>query len=230
MQRRITTMLIVLSLLLGLKAVLWPTELSSLLADSWTMTGNLNVARSGHTATLLPNGKVLVFGGFTGSGSNTQSLRSAELYDPATGVWTFTGSAFYERANHTATLLPNGRVLVAGGGNLKSAELYDPATGQWYATGPLQVGRSSPTATLLPNGKVLIVGGYNASAELYDPVTQVWTPTGDLNVGRTEHRMALLPDGRVLVVGGFVINGFSNSAELYDPATGVWTLTGSLFL
>jgi large repetitive protein len=227
MQRRSTTMLIVLSLLLGLKAVLWPTELSRLLADSWTMTGNLNVARSYHTATLLPNGKVLVYGGFTGSGTESRAVRSAELYDPATGVWTFTGSAFYERANHTATLLPNGRVLVAGGSLLKSAELYDPGTGQWYATGPLQVGRSSHTATLLPNGKVLVAG--NDSAELYDPVTQVWTPTGDLNVARTEHRMALLPDGKVLVVGGFVSNGFSNSAELYDPATGVWTLTGSLF-
>ena len=112
---------------------------------------------------MLPNGKVLVAGGYNGSGY----LTSAELYDPASGSWTATGSLNTARGNHTATLLPNGKVLVAGGynggGYLTSAELYDPASGSWTATGSLNTARYDHTATLLPNGKVLVAGGYNGS-------------------------------------------------------------------
>ncbi len=125
-------------------------------------TGSLHTARYYHTATLLPNGKVLVAGGYT-----TQSRsREAELYDPASGTWTTTGSLATARLDHTATLLPNGKVLVAGGldsnsSSLASAELYDPASGKWTATGSLVTARADHTATLLPNGKVLVAGGYN---------------------------------------------------------------------
>ena len=115
-----------------------------------------------HTATLLPNGKVLVAGGYNGG-----ALTSAELYDPASGTWTATGSLNTARYDHTATLLPNGKVLVAGGisngSDLTSAELYDPASGTWTATGSLNTARYEHTATLLPNGKVLVAGGYVAS-------------------------------------------------------------------
>jgi hypothetical protein len=122
---------------------------------------------------LLPNGKVLVAGGDGSSGY----LASAELYDPATGIWMATGSLSTARYDHTATLLPNGKILVAGGyngGYLASAELYNPANGTWTATGSLGTARELHTATLLPNGMVLVAGGYNfssgslASAELYD--------------------------------------------------------------
>src|SRR5262245_57457814 len=214
--------------------------------SGWTVSGNLNVARSNHTATLLPGGKVLVVGGYSGKGASGIYLSSAELYNPGTATWTPTGSTFYQRSGHTATLLPNGRVLVAGGivggnGKITNTELYDPATGNWYATGRLTEARPEGfTATLLANGKVLVVGGYNQylpypkcfqnSTELYDPVSQVWTRTGDLNYGRYAHSATLLPNGKVLVVGGSGgIGGIGNSAELYDPATGVWTTTGSLF-
>jgi hypothetical protein len=121
---------------------------------------------------LLPNGKVLVAGGYNGS-----FLTSAELYDPASGSWTATGSLNTARYLHTATLLPNGKVLVAGGsasgGYLASAELYDPANGTWTATSSLNTAHARHTATLLPNGMVLVAGGtdssgYLASAELYD--------------------------------------------------------------
>ena len=131
---------------------------------SWVTTGNLATARSHHTATLLPSGKVLVAGGFNESCSETcGALSSAELYDPATGLWSPTGSLATARWLHTATLLPSGKVLVAGGyntsiGGLSSAELYDPASGTWSATGSLWAARDSHTATLLPSGKVLVAG------------------------------------------------------------------------
>jgi hypothetical protein len=186
------------------------------------MTGSLNIARWGHEATLLPNGKVLVTAG-VGAGS------SAELYDPVTGEWTVTGSLNTARGSpFTTTLLPNGKVLVVGGdgstGYLSSAELYDPVTGAWAATGSLNTARWGQTATLLPNGKVLVAGGETtggnslSSAELYDPSTGTWTATGSMNTARWGQTATLLPNGKVLVAGdGAVI---VSSAELYDVGLG----------
>jgi hypothetical protein len=129
-------------------------------------------ARSHHTATLLPNGKVLVVGGEYAAGGYIQTLADAELYDPAAGTFAATGSMTVPRDFHTATILLDGKVLIAGGtnigGELASAELYDPAAGTFAATGSMAVPREYYTATLLPNGKVLIVGGSFASAELYE--------------------------------------------------------------
>jgi N-acetylneuraminic acid mutarotase len=218
----------------------------SLPPPSWTITGNLKAGRDSQTATLLPNGKVLVVGGNNSDGT----LKSAELYDPVTGTWSFTSNLNTSRAFHTATLLANGKVLVAGGfgcapppatcSYLNSAELYDSATGTWSNTGNLNSERESHTATALPNGKVLVVGGDNVhgalnSAELYDPATETWT-VNLLNVARYLHAATLLQNGKVLVAGG--VNYFAvaddgetlpiDSAELYDPATGMWTLTGNL--
>jgi len=207
---------------------------------SWMYTGSLNTARPGHTATLLPNGKVLVVGGYSAG-----LLESAELYDPSTGTWSFTGSLNVLRAGYTATLLGNGKVLVAGGNAIsgsqqsdltKTAELYDPATGEWSFTGSLNVHREGHTATLLSNGKVLFAGGVVFSAtnpaELYDPATGKWTLTTNLGEHHFGHAAMLLQDGKVLVAGGctdpdctFLILG---SAEVYDPNTARWTVTGSL--
>jgi WD40 repeat protein len=155
------------------------------------------------------------------------------------GTWTATGSLATARWGHTATLLLDGKVLVAGGIDssfiaFASAELYDPATGTWTATGNLATARYGHTATLLPNGKVLVAGGAGdsdslASAELYDPATGIWTTTGSLLNVRAGHTATLLPNGKVLVAGGLnSISGTLASAELYDPATGTWTATGSL--
>jgi N-acetylneuraminic acid mutarotase len=196
---------------------------------SWTATGSMTVARSGHTATLLPSGKVLVAGG---------SINSADLYDPQVGTWSNTGSTSTSRRFHTATLLPNGLVLVTGGVNsnnnpLSSAEVYNPSTGTWSATASMNAGRFSHTATLLPNGKVLAVGGLNSngylsSAELYDPATGTWSTTASMSTSRVIHTATLLPAGTVLVAGGRDSLAPLSSVELYDPATGTWSTTGSM--
>ena len=165
-------------------------------------------------------------------------LSSTELYDSVNGTWSATGSLAIARIYHTATLLLNGMVLVAGGLGatgfaLDSAELYDPATGTWAATGSLTA-RFGHTATLLLDGKVLVAGGQGSnfigltSAELYDPVNGTWTATGSMASPRFNQTATLLADGRVLVAGGYNFSGALASAELYDPATGIWSTTGSL--
>jgi hypothetical protein len=197
---------------------------------NWTVTGSMSTVRYGHTATLLPNGMVLVSGGNDVSLSDGgPALASAEIYNPATGTWTLTGSMSTARYSHTATLLPNGTVLVNGGGTgngyqtiLSSAEIYNPATGTWAPTGSMTMGRYAHTTNLLPSGKLLVAGGAGllASAEIYDPVAGTWTVTGSLLSGRQSHTATLLPNGTVLAAGGQVQpNGNPGSAEFYDPAT-----------
>ena len=202
----------------------WFSQSAIAQCGTWTATGNLNTARNQHTATLLLNGKVLVTGG-NSDGGIAVAIASAELYDPANGTWTATGSLITARFNHTATLLPNGKVLVAAGidgsNNLASAELYDPASGTWTATGSLNIARRQHTATLLPNGKVLVAGGNvagspSASAELFDPASGTWTATGTLNTGRFGHTATLLSNGKVLAAGGSNLSSALASAELYD--------------
>src|SRR5690348_10216594 len=135
--------------------------ISSVPLNGWALTGELNVGRSFHTATWLPNSTVLVVGG---SNSAAGILRSAELYHPATGIWTLTGGPFYERESHIATLLPNGKVLIAGGTSNTNTELYDPATGDWFATGRLNEARNfGHSATLLQDGRVLVSAGFNSA-------------------------------------------------------------------
>jgi hypothetical protein len=210
----------------------------------WVPTGNLNVPRFGHTATLLPDGKVLVAGGMDAA---FEGLASAELYDPATGLWTLTGSLVAPRRAHTATLLPGGKVLVVGGDSIDapperlgltgSAELYDPISGSWSPTGSLVAPRGAFTATLLATGKVLVAGGVGDSdeildsAELYDPATGTWGVTGNLVRPRLLHTATPLLDGRILVVAGWDDDWFQtgiSAVELYDPLTGLWSSAADL--
>jgi hypothetical protein len=200
-------------------------ELYDPAAGSFSPTGPMGTARESHTATLLPNGKVLVAGGYSNADPAYpgRSLAAAELYDPATGSFSPTGPMGTARFSHTATLLPNGKVLVAGGGYANdSAELYDPDTGTFTPTGSMSNLREGHTATLLPDGKVLVAGGYAPglgfldSAELYDPVTGAFTPTGMMKTARIGHRATLLKNGKVLITGG----SDSLWAEVYNTESG----------
>jgi N-acetylneuraminic acid mutarotase len=195
-------------------------------------------ARSGGASTVLPNGRVLVAGGWGSTERFGPKLASAELYDPVTGTWTATGSMSATRHGHSATLLPSGMVLVAGGydvDRLASTELYDPVTGIWTASGRLPEPFLGHIAVQLPNGTVLIAGGDvpsgsgavgSAHAAFYDPATRTWTMVASMHTPRLAHSAVLLPDGRVLVMGGQKIGSpytaFA-SAEVFDPAAGTWT-------
>jgi len=190
-------------------------------AAIWVTNSPMETGRSWHTATLLPNGKVMVAGG-------EGFMNSAELFNPHTGTWTNTGAMNTGRWQATATLLHDGKVLVAGGyggsyGALSSAELYNPATGKWVITGSLNVPRRLHTATLLNDGKVLVTGGVvgGDSAELYNPASGTWSLTGSMSTERWFHAATLLPTGKVLVTGGNP--PLLSSTELYDPDTGGWT-------
>ncbi|CAF3849754.1 unnamed protein product [Adineta steineri] len=167
---------LIAGLILAVVTTLWLTSSNenASTTGTWSITGTTNYVRYIHTASVLTNGKVLVAGGYNGSGS----LNSSELYDPSTGVWTVTGSMNYARFRHTASVLTNGKVLVASGsgssGSLNSTELYDPSTGFWTTTGSMNYARYINTASVLTNGKVLVVDGYNLtgylnSSELYEP-------------------------------------------------------------
>jgi len=147
----------------------------------------------------------------------------------ASGTFTATGSTEEARFYNTATRLPSGQVLLAGGVD-DTAEVYDPASGTFAGTGNMTAPRAEHTATLLTNGQVLVAGGDangNPTSELYDPVTGAFTATGDMTTWRDNHTATLLPNGEVLVAGGSTSTALS-SAELYNPTTGTWTPTGSL--
>jgi len=154
----------------------------------------------------------------------------------AGGRWAATGALGSVRSNPTTTLLPNGMVLVAGGGGsagaLASAELYDPEGGTWSATGSMTTARSVHAGVLLRDGTVLVAGGEPdiATSELFDPSTGRWTATGSLITGRHFHEMVLLPDGRVIAVAGRAAASQLTSTEVYSPATKTWSAGPSLSL
>jgi hypothetical protein len=189
----------------------------------FTAAANMNVTRSGHTATLLDTGQVLV-----------TSIGSAELYDPTTNRFTKTANPIQARASHTATLLRDGQVLIAGGiaanVSLAVAERYDPRAASFQATGSLATPRHTHTATLMPDGRVLVAGGYvmakappddarpfttapTGTAEIYDPAAGTFTATASLAEARGAHAAVSTANG-VWVTGGVGAIGL-NSSEVF---------------
>jgi uncharacterized repeat protein (TIGR01451 family) len=214
--------------------VLTSTELYNPDTNSWSAGASMAESRASLTLTLLGNGKVLAAGGYESSSlDGVQAVASAELYDPGTNTWSPADSMAVPRFLHTATLLPDGKVLVTGGSNvdalsLQSAEIYDPLTNEWTTVTPMIARRIGHTATLLPDGRVLVAGGHIlvakinlASAEIYDPGTNTWTAAASLRTARQGHTATLLPSGTVLVAGG---GGTETlwSSELYDPIFDAW--------
>lgn len=220
-------------------------ELYNSVSGKWSSTGSMKNARTYFGMVMLPNGQVLVAGGCKALNANGCSgvTATAEIYNPATGMFSSTGGMKSARGSFSLTLLPNGQVLAAGGTNAagnpqRTAELYNPATGKWTLTGRMITARDEHTANLLSTGKVLVAGGEslagpsNVKSELYDPSTGKWSASGSLNTGRQEHTATMLPNGNVLVAGGnnVTANGTTvlASAEIYNPKTGIWSNTGSL--
>jgi hypothetical protein len=198
-------------------------------ANVWTPAGgSLLTNHSSFSLTRLPSGQVLVAGG-SATGTDFPWQTSAQLFDPATGTWSFTGSMTNYRSGHSATLLSSGKVLVVGGYNgyrsaTGSVELYDPATGTW-STAASTYGTGAHVATLLDSGKVLVTGGHAPpmgalhETRVYDPATDTWTFAGYMSVARSSHFAVRLGSGKVLVLGG----GNGSSVDVFTPSTQQWS-------
>jgi N-acetylneuraminic acid mutarotase len=191
----------------------------------------MSVARAGHSATLLPDGKVLITGGYNGN-----YLSSTEIFNPQTQTFSAGPIMNSPRSGHTTTFLNNGKILFAGGVGvgwsfLESAELYNTQTKTFSPTGSMTTARESHTATLLKNGTVLITGGHKgrrtdikiySSAEIFDPISEKFRLIGNMTKIRHKHDAVLLADGKVLITGGSDerdSEGAYSSAELYDPVS-----------
>jgi N-acetylneuraminic acid mutarotase/plastocyanin len=211
--------------------------------NAWSNAAPMNEGRQYFAAVTLKDGRVLAVGGFGGPDpADIGYLASAEVYDPVQDRWTEVPPMSTPRESLTATLLPSGSVLVAGGlnsvGAVNTAELYDPKTNSWSPAGTMSNARESPAAVLLKTGKVLVLGGIDPSglgvglrsADLYDPATNAFTPAAPMTIGRDHPLATRLLNGRVLVAGGFVSNSLpvTRSAELYDPATNTWSPAGTM--
>jgi N-acetylneuraminic acid mutarotase len=204
----------------------------------WKAVGDMTIARSFFTTTMLSNGKVLAIGGRIHTGPDYfdyKAIAWADLYDPTTKKWNATGTMSISREDHSAVLLNNGKVLVIGGTTVDfngvtvaSAELYDPASGTWATTGSMLQGRERFTATLLQNGQVLVAGGdyydgVNAGvlteSELYDPALGTWSATASMTTPRFGAKAVLLRNGKALQAGGEpdFTDTPTPSAELYSP-------------
>jgi cytochrome c553 len=249
------------ALLTGGAFALWQvtntTDIFDPTDNSISPAAPMSVKRWSHTATTLQDGRVLVAGGRTGLSDAFppthplfgEILDSAEIYDPATDSWSPTGFLNIARRSQTQTLMPDGSVLLCGGGDsasssgqmpLQSCESYDPGTGLFTIVGNMTVPRSAHSVTLLDDGTVLIVGGSiglgttapSNLAEIYDPSDDSFTAVGPANFPHLAQVGAKLRDGRVLLAGSYYFPGvgiITNESEIYDPVSQTFTIADPMF-
>ena len=213
------------------------TDLFDPTSGSWSFAADISTPRDNIAATLMPDGSVLIAGGDDGSGTDTSVLASAEVFDPAAGQWSSTGSMSQPRQGHSLVPLDNGAALVAGGDAgddpFQSVEIYDPSSGTWSGTDDMADARERFAAVVLQDGTVLVAGGGGtsgrlSSAELYDPGDGTWSSAAEMSTPRLKPSAVVLMDGKVLVVGGLGAGQFLTTAEVYDPATDTWSDAGSM--
>ena len=219
-------------------------------ADSFTVVTNMNSPRSGHTATRLNDGRVLISGGSPGQapGGRTIELATSELFDPASKSFAQSATMAISRFGHSAVRLLDGRVLVMGGtrcntvfcSQTATAELFDPATESFTSTGSMLSARTGFSATLLQDGRILVAGGFSrfcrgslsscylSSAELFDPASGTFSSTGSMTMPRSNATATELNNGMVLIAGGQDNSGPLSTLELFDPAKGIFTLAGNM--
>ena len=229
-------------------------KLGIILEDSWELSGDLGFGRWGHTATTLDNGSVLVVGGSKRLSYRGSAENQAKLMPFGHDQWFPAGTPNWERTYHTATLLPDGRVLVVGGSgrailqeddedkafrgikDLFSSEIYEPNTNEWIETSEMSYKRSRAQAITLEGGDVMIIGGRSgvdiaATSEIYRFKNGIWEELAPMNHRRMSHSAIKLKDGRVFVTGGLesVVPGETlASAEVYDPNTKTWTVANNM--
>jgi hypothetical protein len=207
---------------------------------TFAAVGKMTAARGGHQAVLLRDGRVLVVGGDLRCDQECVLHATADVFDPATDLFTPTQPMVQGRQRATASLLPDGRVLIAGGYDqngdaMASSEVYDPATGTFQAAPRMSSPRAGHTATVLADGRVLLVGGVGnvdegtlETSDLYDPTSGTFVRAASLSAARSDHTATLLADGRVLIAGGVGDLDTLPSAELFDPGAGEFRPTGSM--
>lgn len=192
----------------------------------WAPTGDMAVARSGHTCTPLTGSAVLVLGG--------TSPGTAELYIPASGTFTLTNPPVHPRGRkHTATVLADSRVLVVGGEAVPfTAEVFDPFSQSFSLVAPPNVPRYGHVAVRLLDGRVLVAGGWDvpngspvSSAEIYDPIADAWQVTAPMPQGHAFAVAGVLPSNEVVIAGGL---GAGTTAVLYSPMLNAWASLGDL--
>ena len=221
------------------------TEIFQPADGSWTPGPAMGSPRLGHSSIRLDDGRLLVIGGISGFGANTQTpMPSAEIYDPGARSWARTGPMPTAVLQPAAVLLPDSRVLIAGGSldgrvGTSAVQLFDPRTDLWTAARPMSTARRGPALLLLHNGKVLVAGGAVdtengslATAELYDPAANAWSPAPSMSAPHAHGLFTLLPDGKAFVSGGVDFQGGNaisvTATDVYDPAGNSWTTMSPL--